>query len=214
MVPNGTTRALRCSIASSISYTTTTNYESLCSSHAHPLGAGAANMSLRSWPPLRMDLRLCPLPVPAADASRAQMPATQISRQNACRQLATCSRSSACDGMKSVRGFKLGGNEVVDAHIASTGSSESCTGADRVIGIRLRVTSWSGVSWPRAISRTKFFRVSVAIMNTIWARFGSKRTRISRYGSAKKHDLGKRDLGENKHEMALGQGGRLTVGPE
>ena len=46
MVPNGTTRALRCS--SSISYTTTTNYESLCSSHAHPLGAGAANMTLRS----------------------------------------------------------------------------------------------------------------------------------------------------------------------
>ena len=39
-----------------------------------------------------MDLRLCPLPVPAADASRAQMPATQISRQNACRQLATCLR--------------------------------------------------------------------------------------------------------------------------
>ena len=53
------------------------------------------------------------------------------------------------DRMKSVRGLKLGlklgGNEVVDAHIASTGSSESCTGADRVIGIRLRVTSWSGV---------------------------------------------------------------------
>ena len=46
MVPNGTTRALRCS--SSISYTTTTNYESLCISHAHPLGAGAANMTLRS----------------------------------------------------------------------------------------------------------------------------------------------------------------------
>ena len=43
MVPNGTTRALRCS--SSISYTTTTIYESLLSSHAHPLGAGAANMS-------------------------------------------------------------------------------------------------------------------------------------------------------------------------
>ena len=49
MVPNGTTRALRCSSnISSESYTTTTNYESLCSSHAHPLGAGAANMSLRS----------------------------------------------------------------------------------------------------------------------------------------------------------------------
>ena len=37
--------ALRCS--SSISYTTTTIYESLLSSHAHPLGAGAANMSLQ-----------------------------------------------------------------------------------------------------------------------------------------------------------------------
>ena len=43
MVPNGTTRALRCS--SSISYTTAIIYESLLSSHAHPLGAGAANMS-------------------------------------------------------------------------------------------------------------------------------------------------------------------------
>ena len=53
------------------------------------------------------------------------------------------------DRMKSVRGLKLGlklgENEVADAHIASTGGSESCTGADRVIGIRLRVTSWSGV---------------------------------------------------------------------
>ena len=48
-------------------------------------------------------------------------------------------RLHAYDRMKSVRGFKLGlklgGNEVVDAHIVSTGGSDSCTWADRAIGI-------------------------------------------------------------------------------